>query len=111
MTEASAKSRGAPLTRNYYVYVIELGDAAASRVDPRKPCVYVGQTGKSPGDRFAEHLRGYRASRWVRNFGVRLSPDLYDRYNPLASREQAVRMERRLAKRLRNRGFTVFGGH
>lgn len=97
--------------RQYFVYVIELRDEAATRVDPRKPCVYVGQTGKSPEERLAEHLRGYRHSRWVRQFGIRLRPRLYTNFNPLSSRPEAEQMERRLAKSLKDRGFTVFGGH
>ena len=95
----------------YHVYVIELSDNAGPRVNPQKPCVYVGQTAKSLEERFLEHLRGYRASRKVRRHGVRLRPRLYARLNPIQTRPEAEHIERRLAARLRRRGFTVFGGH
>ena len=32
-------------------------------------------------------------------------------FNPMATRDEAVAMEQELARRLRNRGYTVYGGH
>jgi hypothetical protein len=35
----------------------------------------------------------------------------YRRFNPMATPDEAITMERELARRLRNRGYTVYGGH
>ncbi len=64
-----------------------------------------------PAQRFRQHKEGYRSSRHVRKHGKHLRPGLYRRFNPMATREEAVAMERELARRLRNLGYTVYGGH
>lgn len=58
-------------------YVIELHEAVGERLSGSPAWVYVGETALTPEERFAQHLEGYKASRWVRRFGVRLRPDLY----------------------------------
>ncbi len=95
----------------YYVYVIELTDDAGPRPNPRRACVYVGQSVHIPDERFRQHKAGYKASRKVRQHGRWLRRKLYEQYNPITTRQEAERMERWLAQRLRERGFTVFGGH
>ena len=60
------------------VYVIELERSAGRRRDPRIPWVYVGSSARSPEERFAQHLRGYKSSRLVKRFALRLRPDLYE---------------------------------
>jgi len=97
--------------RQYYVYVVELDDAVGPRRNPRYPSVYVGQSAVPPKERFRQHKDGYRSSRYVRRYGKHLRPWLYRHFNPMATRDQAVAMERELARRLRNRGYTVYGGH
>lgn len=97
--------------RRFYVYVVELDDAVGPRRDPRFPSVYVGQSAVPPEERFRQHKEGYRASRHVRRHGKYLRPRLYRHFNPIATREQAVTLEKELARRLRNRGYTVYGGH
>lgn len=92
----------------YYVYVVELDK---SKRKTEKPAVYVGQSAKTPPERFAQHKRGVRASRHVRDHGVRLRPRLYEKHNPLESRQDAEAKETWLAERLRKRGYTVYGGH
>ena len=57
----------------YFVYVIELDDAVGTRVRADKPAVYVGQSAVAPEERYAQHRRGYRSSRYVRNHGDRKS--------------------------------------
>ncbi len=49
-------------------------------------CLYVGQTGKSPEERFKEHLSSgdFTAIRTVTRFGKCLRPNLYEGWNPLA---------------------------
>ncbi len=93
----------------YRVYVIELDDSLRKGTD--KPAVYVGYSAKTPEERFAQHLRGERASRHVRGHGVRLRPRLYQAYPAAANRPEAEALERHVADRLRRRGFTVYGGH
>jgi predicted GIY-YIG superfamily endonuclease len=78
--------------------------------DPGKPCVYVGMSGLDPEERFANHKRGEKASSFVKNYGVRLLPELYEHLNPMPF-EAAVEMERDLAEDLRREGYTVTGGH
>ena len=75
--------------------------------DPRKPCVYVGLTGRTPEERFAQHRAGYKAARYVTQHGVTLIKRLYERYNPMTY-EEAAKMEVRLAERLRRRGYAVW---
>ncbi len=78
--------------------------------DPEKPCVYVGMTGIDPVKRFRNHKRGYKASRYVYKYGLRLMPELYEDLNPLTY-DEAVIAEEGLARKLRNEGYTVVGGH
>ena len=72
-----------------------------------KPCVYVGMTGVSPERRFDNHKKGIKANRFVRDFGIRLMPKLYKRYNRMSYKEACDR-EKRLAKTLRNKGYAVW---
>jgi predicted GIY-YIG superfamily endonuclease len=70
---------------------------------------YVGMTGLTPEQRFANHKAGTKAARVVKCFGVRLVPKLYAHLNPMTYLE-ALAMEKQLAEELRGRGFQVFGG-
>ena len=64
-----AKSPKSQPEHHHSVYVVLL-DAAVGRLravrsanpkrDPRKPCVYVGMTGLTPEDRFANHKAGVK---------------------------------------------------
>jgi len=80
------------------------------RRDSEKPCVYVGMTGISPKKRFENHKAGYKASGYVKKYGIRLMPELYEDLNPLLY-DEAVIAEQGLARRLRAVGYTVVGGH
>ena len=92
--------------RHHCVYVVYLknpkGDGRAG--------YYVGMTGLTPEERFANHKAGIKGAGVVRRFGVRLVPRLYAHLNPMTY-QQAVAMEVQLADELRARGFQVFGGH
>lgn len=101
---------------HHNVYVVELDPAvrqlkkfAAANPDCRldKPCLYVGMTGLSPEERFQRHLAGIQASSCVRRFGIRLRPRLYQHLNPMSYRT-AAEEEKKLAVRLRRRGFAVW---
>ena len=75
--------------------------------DPAKPCVYVGMTGLEPDDRLAKHKAGLRANKFVRPYGQRLLPELYECYNPMPY-EAAREMEVELAIGLREEGYGVW---
>lgn len=96
----------AAATGHHSVYVVYLrnpkGDGRAG--------YYVGMTGLTPEQRFANHKGGIKAARVVKRFGERLVPKLYDHLNPMPY-AKAVRMEVDLAESLRKRGYIVYGGH
>lgn len=96
--------------RHYSVYVIELDPRAGPGPSHDTPCVYVGMTGLPIGERFQNHLRGYKAARVVTRYGRRLRPDLYHGLNPMTY-AQALEAEAKVAAALRGQGFIVFGGH
>ena len=91
----------------HFVYI-------ALRDDPRRSCrwgLYVGETSLDPDLRFDQHKRGYKASRWVNRFGVRLLPGLVEHLNPLR-RWEALELEAALAEELERAGIPwVAGGH
>lgn len=74
---------------------------------PWTTCLYVGMTGHDPEERFANHKAGHKANRFVRDFGIRLMPELYAGLNPMAF-EDAVAEEAALADRLRSAGYAVW---
>ena len=104
---------------HHHVYVVLL-DSAAGRLravraanperDPKKPCVYVGMTGLTPEERFANHKAGIKDASLVKHYGIRLLPELYEHLNPMPF-EAAAQMEQDLAEDLRQAGYTVAGGH
>ncbi len=104
---------------HHNVYVVML-DAAVAKfrkvraqnpvADHTKPCVYVGMTGLTPEERFANHKAGLKGASLVKRYGVRLLPQMYEHLNPMPF-EAAAQMEKDLAEDLRRAGFTVTGGH
>ena len=108
-----------PLTRRrhrHHVYVVELSDrvwneASFRRANPdyshARPCVYVGMTGLNPDDRFDKHKAGIRSNRFVKLYGQRLMPELYECYNPMPY-EGARELEVELAITLREAGYGVW---
>jgi hypothetical protein len=73
--------------------------------------LYVGETSLDPDLRFDQHKTGYKASRPVNRFGVRLLPPLFLHLNPLR-RWEAVELEPVLAEAFRAAGIPwVEGGH
>ena len=101
---------------HYHVYVVELSpdvlyESRFRKANPGyvsgKPCVYVGMTGLDPDSRFDKHKAGIKANRYVRKFGLRLLPGLYEFYNPMPY-EGARDMEVELAIGLREAGYGVW---
>ena len=102
--------------KHHSVYVIELSkdvllESRFKKCNPGyvdgKPCVYVGMTGLDPDVRFDKHKAGIQSNRYVHKFGLRLLPDLYEGYNPMAY-ETAKDMEVELGILLREAGFGVW---
>jgi len=108
------------------VYVIELHrkvyteDRRFREANPQYngalECLYVGQTAKTPQERFAQHKSGYRnakgqnlSSTIVQKYGLYLRPSLYQEVGPL-SREEALEVEEGLALELRRKGYAVWWG-
>lgn len=99
----TAGSRGA----QHFLYVALLRDER--RADPWG--LYVGETSQDPDLRFDQHKTGYKASRYVKRFGVRLLPQLVAHLNPLR-RWEAKELEPALAEAFRGAGVPwVEGGH
>jgi hypothetical protein len=104
---------------HHNVYVVLLDSAVGKlrkvkALNPARkaelPCVYVGMTGLSPDERFANHKAGVKAAWVVKRYGVRLLPELFAHLNPMPF-EAAAQMEVDLAEDLRRAGYTVTGGY
>ena len=100
----------------HHVYVVVLDDRVWNngrfrRANPDyqlgKPFVYVGMTGLDPDIRFDKHKAGIQANSFVEEFGLRLLPALYERYNPMPY-EDARSMEVELGIMLRKAGYGVW---
>jgi hypothetical protein len=110
--------RGKAEQFHHSVYVVLLDDKVLKhrsavrlnpRRDPAKPPVYVGMTGLPVDHRFENHRNGYKSSRVVEKYGVRLLPDLFEHLNPMPF-DAAAQMEKDLTEDLRAEGYTVLGG-
>lgn len=118
---ANASTAGAIMSneaRRFQVYVVRLKNSvwkqrkyreANPDYQPGRPHVYVGSTGKTPEERFAQHMAGEaKFSPIVRRFGKKLFPWAYRRLPSLRDRRRAERLEERVALRLRRRGWGVW---
>src|SRR6266550_7498378 len=104
---------------HHNVYVVLL-DPAVGKIrkvraenpkrDRKEPCVYVGMTGLTPEERFANHKVGIKDASLVKRYGVRLLPELYEHLNPMPF-ASAAQMEKDLAEDMRRAGYTVVGVH
>lgn len=108
----------------YRVYVIELSKRVFSEstkfreANPQfngvLQCLYVGMTSKTPAERFEQHKTGYRnakghklSSNIVQKYGLYLRPSLYNHIEPM-TREDALKMEKKLALDLRRQRYAVW---
>ena len=94
----------------YTVYVVNLRDTVGPRVGPHG-WVYVGQTTRAPQERLRQHLSGHKASRHVFRHGVDLNRRLYRNVPATRFKEDVLKLEARLARDLKRRGYNVLGGH
>ena len=86
----------------YYVYVIELDPKVADlrKFRAKNPkyikgngCVYVGQSSKKPEVRFEQHKEGYKSNRYAKYYGIKLRPDIYEKYKQIPKRKAAESIE------------------
>ena len=110
-------SEGYTVNRNtqvWIVYVIELDKTAVS--NPGKGYVYVGETSRTPEERFKQHCDGAQNKHGrlyagvVKQHGVKLRPDLAPR-KKYFDQASAKRGEKEHFELLKSRGFNVKGGH
>lgn len=109
----------------YRVYVVELSKKVFSenrRFREANPqfngvleCLYVGMTSKNPRERFEQHKKGTLSKKGhklsssiVRKYGSYLRPSLYNHIDPIASRAEALKMEKLLAMELRRKKYAVW---
>ena len=106
----------------YSVYVVELSKKiftenrkfreANPQFNGVLECLYVGQTSKTPKERFAQHKSGFRnkkgyklSSNIVEKYGRYLRPSIYNHINPIETRAEAIKIEEELALELRREGY------
>ena len=115
---AAGRARHLSVAHHHHVYVVLLSrdvlrEPRFRLANPQyvagRDCVYVGMTGLSPDERFDKHKAGIKANRFVRRYGLRLMPELYEVYNPMPYRG-AQDMEVELAIALREEGYGVWQG-
>ena len=111
--------------QQYQIYVVELSKrvftenakfrAANPQFNGVLECLYVGMTSKTPKERFLQHKTGYRnkkgyklSSNIVEKYGSYLRPSLYNHIAPMATRAEALKMERALALELRRKRYAVW---
>ena len=109
----------------YTIYVIELSksvfsqDSKFRKANPQfngvLQCLYVGQTSKSPKERFEQHKSGYRNKKGhklsatiVEKYGLYLRPSLYTHIDPFLTRAEALKAEEQIALELRREGYAVW---
>ena len=109
----------------YRIYVVELSkrvfteNAKFRNANPQfngvLECLYVGMTSKTPKERFVQHKTGYRnkkgykiSSNIVEKYGLYLRPSLYNHIDPIATRQEALKMEETLALELRRQRYAVW---
>lgn len=102
----SAKTHNKPGVRSS-VYIILLKIVGKKRSGY---ALYVGKTGRKTEERFQQHKDGYKASRYVKKYGVCLLPDLFEHLNPMSGAE-ATELEVSIAEALKHAGVPTYGGH
>lgn len=98
-----------------YIYVIRLKRSVLEDkrfcgrnpgCDRAKTSLYVGVTAMPPEERLAQHLSGYRSSRWVRKYGKSLFVEKTRR--TYKGSRRAEELERQIAGELRAKGHAVW---
>jgi len=102
--------------RKYYLYAIVLqkdvlNNARFREANPGyvapKNCYYIGSSSHDPHTRFLQHKRGYRSSKWVREFGRFVAPRRCKEMVETRPNDRDVQ-ERLYAERLRAKGYGIW---
>jgi hypothetical protein len=102
--------------KRFMVYVIKLDPAVLAHRKFRddnpnyqqgKDCYYVGMTSNTPQERYKQHMAGYKACRFAKDYGMELMPAQFAQINP-RTYEDTSRHERKVAKRLKKKGCGVW---
>lgn len=102
----SAKTNKKPGVQNR-VYIVLLRGVSSRRAGY---ALYVGRTSRKPDVRFQQHKDGYKASKYVKKYGVRLLPELFEHLNPMSNTE-SIELEANIATALKQAGVPTYGGH
>jgi hypothetical protein len=102
----SAKTHNKPRAKSK-VYIVLLKVVGRKRSGY---ALYVGKTNRKTEERFQQHKDGYKASRYVKKYGVCLLPDLFEHLNPMSGAE-ATELEASIAEALKHAGVPTYGGH
>ncbi len=94
----------------YTIYIINLVDESGSDPAPDK-WVYVGETSKTPEERFDEHKNGTRDNKAAREHGRDLNYDLMKGIPQVRFRQDSKWLEAHTGEKLRSRGYVVEGAH
>ena len=84
--------------KSKYVYILRLKGGLNS--------LYVGKTGLHPYERYLNHIRGYKSSKYTKRNATALV-----RFEGPMIEDDAIKRERELAMELREENYTVCGGH
>jgi len=94
----------------YTIYIVNLVDDPAPDPSPGK-WVYVGETSKTPEERFDEHKNGTRDNKAACEHGRDLNYDLMKDIPQLRFRQDSQWLEAQTGEELRSRGYVVEGAH
>ncbi len=94
----------------YTIYIINLIDESAPDPAPGK-WVYVGETSKTPEERFDEHKNGVRDNKAAREYGRDLNYELMKDIPQVRFKLDSKCLEAQTGEELRGRGYVVEGGH
>jgi len=112
-------------TNTYTIYVIELSKKVYTEnrkfreANPQfngvLECLYVGVTSKTPKERFEQHKnrslskKGHQlSSNIVHKYGLYLRGSLFNHIGPIATRSEALKIEKQLALELRRKRYAVW---
>jgi hypothetical protein len=94
----------------YTIYIVNLVDDPAPDPSPGK-WVYVGETSKTPEERFDEHKNGIRDNKAAREHGRDLNYDLMKDIPQVRFKQDSQWLEAQTGEELRSRGYVVEGAH
>ena len=94
----------------YTIYIVNLVSESGSDPVPSK-WVYVGETSKTPEERFDEHKNGIRDNKAARDHGRDLNYDLMKRIPQVRFKQDSKWLEAHAGEKLRDCGYVVEGAH